>query len=98
MISVLGNKAGAFACRLDTLDSNGQTRGDLSLTILPSEGTEVDEAALRSAIIAEMCEKLQVITRDLQFHEIPVEVEFLSPFPPELCPPESPSSSVTDDR
>ena len=98
MISVVGNKAGAFACRLDTLDSNGQTCGDLSLTILPSEGTEVDEAVLRSAIIAEMCEKLQVITRDVQFHEIAVEVEFLSPFPPELCPPESPSSSVTDDR
>jgi proteasome lid subunit RPN8/RPN11 len=82
----------------DIMHSNGQTLGDLSLTILPSEGTQVDEAVLRNAIIAEMCEKLQVITKDLQFHEIPVEVEFLSPFPPNLCPPESPSSSVTDDR
>lgn len=98
MISLVGNKAGDFACRMDILPPNGQTLGDLPLTVVPQGETEADEAALRTNIIAEMCEKLQVITRDIQYHEIPVEVEFLSPFPPEFCPPESRSSSTTDDR
>ncbi len=90
LLSLVGNKSGALACRLDILHPTPQLFSDLALTILPSQGDEADETTLRTAIIAEMCEKLQVISRDLQYHEIPVEVEFLSPFPPELCPPESP--------
>lgn len=91
MLSLVGNKAGDFACRLDIRHPTPQVIADLPLTVLPGPDGEVDEAALRTAIIAEMVEKLQVITRDLQYHEIPVEVEFLSPFPPEFCSPE-PSS------
>lgn len=94
MLSLVGNKAGAFACRLDILRPARQMLGDLPLTVLPPRGDEADEAALRAAIRAEMCEKLQVITRDVQYHEIPVEVEFVSPFPPELCSPEP----TSDDR
>jgi proteasome lid subunit RPN8/RPN11 len=94
MLSLVGNKAGDFACRLDIRHPIPQVLGDLGLAVLPGPDGEGDEAALRTAIIAEMVEKLQVITRDLQYHEIPVEVEFLSPFPPELCPPES----FSDDR
>ncbi len=90
MISLVGNKAGAYACRLDILGPSRECLGDLSLTILPGSGGETDEAALRTGILAEMCEKLHVITRDLQYHEIPVEVEYLSPFHAELCPPELP--------
>lgn len=91
MLSLVGNKAGDFGCRLDIRHPTPQVLGDLALTVLSGPDGEADEAAMRSTIIAEIVEKLQVITRDLQFHEIPVEVEFLSPFPPELCPPE-PSS------
>ena len=98
MISLVGNKAGEFACRLDILPPNGQTLGDLPLTVVPRKGSEVDDVILRNAIIAEMCEKLQVITRDLQYHEIPVEVEFLTPFDPEVHQPSPPSSPMTDDR
>ena len=94
MLSLVGNKAGDFACRLDVRHPTPQVLGDLALTVLPGPDGEADEGALRKAIIAEMVEKLQVITRDLQFHEIAVEVDFLSPFPPELCLPEPPS----DDR
>jgi hypothetical protein len=94
MLSLVGNKAGDFACRLDVRHPTPQVLDDLALTVLPGPDGEADAGALRKAIIAEMVEKLQVITRDLQFHEIAVEVEFLSPFPPELCPPEPPS----DDR
>lgn len=94
LLSLVGNKAGDIACRLDVRHPTPQVLGDLALTVLPGPDGEVDEAALRRAIIAEMVEKLQVITRNLQFHEIPVEVEFLTPFPPELCPPEH----VSDDR
>ncbi|MFQ5881187.1 MAG: hypothetical protein ACE5I9_01760 [Candidatus Methylomirabilales bacterium] len=90
ILSLVGNKAGEFACRLDILHPTRQVLGNLSLTILPDASGETDETALRTAIIAEMCGKLQVITRDLQWHEIPVEVEFLSPFRPELCPPGPP--------
>lgn len=89
MLSVVGNKAGDFACRLDIRHPIPQVLGDLSMRVLPGPDGEADEKAVRTAIIAEMVEKLQVITRDLQYYEIPVEVELLSPFPPELCPPES---------
>ncbi len=94
MLSLVGNKAGDFACRLDIRDPTPRVLGDLSLRVLPGPDGEADETTLRTAIIAEMVEKLQVITRDLQFHEIPVEVEFLTPFPPDLCSPEP----VSDDR
>lgn len=90
MLSLIGNKAGAFACRLDIMCPTRQVLSDLPLTILPGPDGEADEKTLRSAIIAEMSQKLQVISRDLQYYEIPVEVEFLSPFDPELCPPDSP--------
>lgn len=93
LLSVVGNKSGALACRLDILHPTPQGFNDLSLTILPGTGAAADETALRTAIIAEMCEKLQVISRDVQYYEIPVEVESLSPFPPELCSPEH----VSDD-
>ena len=70
----------------------------MPVTVVPRKGSEVDEVILRNAIIAEMCEKLQVITRDLQYHEIPVEVEFLTPFDPELHQPGPPPLPMTDDR
>ncbi|MFQ5847696.1 MAG: hypothetical protein ACE5IQ_08545 [Candidatus Methylomirabilales bacterium] len=98
LLSVVANKSGALACRLDFLHPTPRVFSDLPLTILPGQGGEADVTALRTAIIAEMCEKLQVVTRDLQYHEIPVEVEFLSSFDPELCPPASPPWSTTDDR
>lgn len=94
MFSLVGNKAGAFACRLDIMRPTRQVLSDLPLTILPGPDGQADEKALRNAIITEMAQKLQVISRDLQYHEIPVEVEFLSPFAPELCPPEP----ASDDR
>lgn len=90
MISLVGNKGGEFACRLDILPPNGQTLGDLPLTVVPRMGSEVDEVILRNAIIAEMCEKLHVITRDLELFESPVEMEFLTPFTPD--PPGFPPS------
>lgn len=93
LLSVVGNKSGALACRLDILHPDVQGFNDLSLTILPGTDAAADETALRTTIIAEMCEKLQVISRDLQYYEIPVEVEIVSPFPPELCSPEH----VSDD-
>lgn len=98
MLSVVGNKAGDVACRLDILRPTRQVLGDLPLKILPGPAGEADERGLRTAIIAEMSQKLQVISRDVQYHEIPVEVEFLSPFSSDLCPPETPHSSMTDDR
>jgi hypothetical protein len=94
MLSVVGNKAGAFAWRLDTLRPTRQVLTDFSVTINPDGGQAVDEGALRTSIIAEMCEKLQVITRDLELYDSPVGLEFLAHFHPELCPPESSS----DDR
>jgi len=94
MLSVVGNKAGAFAWRLDTLRPTRQVLTDLPVTIVPDGGEEGDEAALRASIIAEMCEKLQVITRDFELYDSPVDLEFLSRFHPELCPPRSSS----DDR
>ncbi|HET7853768.1 MAG TPA: hypothetical protein VFM04_04850 [Candidatus Methylomirabilis sp.] len=94
MLSVVGNKAGAFACRLDILRPTRQVLADLPVTIIPDGGEEVDEGALRAAIIAEMCEKLQVITRDFELYDSPVDLEFLSRFQQDLCRPGSP----TDDR
>jgi hypothetical protein len=93
MLSVVGNKAGAFACRLDTLHPTRQVLTDLPVTIIPDGGEEVDEAALRESIIAEMCEKLQVVTRDVELYDSPVDLEFLSPFHPEVAPPGSPFPS-----
>lgn len=98
MISLVGNKAGEFACRIDLFPPNGQTLGDLPLTVIPRGDTEVDEAGLRKTIIAEMFEKLQVVTRDCELYDSPVDLEFLSPLPVEFCPPEPPSPSTPDDR
>jgi len=94
MLSLIGNKAGALTCRLDTLRPTRHILTDLPVTIIPDGGEEGDEAALRASIVAEMCEKLQVITRDLELYDSPVAMEFLSPFQPDLCRPGSPS----DDR
>jgi hypothetical protein len=91
MLSLVGNKAGALACRLDTLRPTRQVLTDLPVTIIPDGGKEVDEGPLRASIIAEMCEKLQVITRDIELYDSPVDLEFLSRFHAELCPPESSS-------
>jgi len=89
MLSLIGNKAGALTCRLDTLRPTRQVLTDLPVTIIPDRGEEGDEAALRASIVAEMCEKLQVITRDLELYDSPVDLEFLSRFHPELYPPGS---------
>jgi len=91
MLSLIGNKAGALTCRLDTLRPTRHILTDLPVTIIPDGGKEGDEAALRASIVAEMCEKLQVITRDLELYDSPVAMEFLSPFQPDLCRPGSPS-------
>jgi hypothetical protein len=91
MLSIVGNKAGAFACRLDTLRPTRQMLTDLPVTIIPDGDEEVDEGALRASVVAEMCEKLRVITRDLELYDSPVDLEFLSRFHPELYPPGSPS-------
>ena len=98
MISLVGNKAGDFACRLDIFSPNGQTLGDLSLTVVPRGDAEVDEAALRHTIMAEMYEKLQVVTRDCELYDSPVEMEFLSPLPVDFHAPEPPPSSTSDNR
>ena len=93
MLSIVGNKAGAFACRLDVLRPSRQVFGDLPLTVLAGAEDEVDERSLRTAILAEMCRTLQVITRDVELYDSPVDLEFLSAFPPELCPPTNPPTS-----
>lgn len=90
LLSLVGNKSGSFACRLDTLRPSREVLADLPLTILPGRGGEVDETALRTVIIGEMCRTLQVVTRDLELYDSPVEMEFLSPFRPDLCPPRQP--------
>jgi hypothetical protein len=90
MLSLVGNKGGAFACRLDILHPTRQVLTDLPVTIAPDGGGEGDEATLRASIVAEMCEKLQVITRDFELYDCPVDLEFLSRFHPERYPPGSP--------
>jgi hypothetical protein len=91
MLSIVGNKAGAFACRLDILQPTSRTFGGLPLTVLPDGEKAADEGALRTAILAEMCRTLQVITRELELYDSPVEMEFLTPFMPDPpgCPPGS---------
>src|SRR3989304_2689761 len=59
MLSIVGNKAGAFACRLDTLRPTRQVLTDLPVTIIPDRGEEGDEAARRASIVAERGEQLQ---------------------------------------
>jgi hypothetical protein len=90
MLSLIGNKAGALTCRLDILHPTRQVLTDLPVTIVPDGGGEGDEATLRASIVAEMCEKLQVITRDFALYDSPVDLEFLSRFHPERYPPAPP--------